>query len=345
MKHDDYTVGWVCALSIEMAAAKGMLDEEHQDLPVSRSDSNQYTLGRIGNHNVVIACLPDGVYGTTSAAIVAKEMLLTFQSIRIGLMVGIGGGVPHLPAYDIRLGDVVVSVPTITNGGIIQYDLGRTVQGGRFHRVGSLNGPPQALLTAVAKLRAKHLMKSDELLKHISTMIERYPKMQDLYAYQDTQTDQLFEASYEHREGEPTCAECDISRLVHRGSRLRDAPCIHYGLIASGNQVIRDARTRDLLSARLWDKEEGKVLCFEMEAAGLMNSFPCLVIRGISDYTDTHKNKNWQHRAAATAAAYAKELLCDIRGSQIASTQTVAQTLRGGELVALTLVTLQFSQF
>jgi hypothetical protein len=73
MKHDDYTVGWVCALSIEMVASKGMLEEEYQDLPVSRGDSNQYTLGRIGNHNVVIACLLGGMYGTTSAAIVTKE--------------------------------------------------------------------------------------------------------------------------------------------------------------------------------------------------------------------------------------------------------------------------------
>lgn len=329
MKHDDYMVGWICALPIEMAAAKGMLDEEHQDLPISRGDSNQYTLGRIGNHNVAIACLPDGMYGITSAALAANGMLWTFQSIRIGLMVGIGGGVPHLPAYDIRLGDVVVSVPRTTNGGIIQYDLGKTAQGGQFHRVGSLNSPPQALLTAVAKLQAKHLMKGDELLKHISTMIERHPKMQDLYAYRDTQNDQLFEASYEHRGGETTCAECDISRLVHRKPRPRDAPSIHYGLVASGNQVIKDARTRDLLRARLWDEGEGEVLCFEMEAAGLMNSFPCLVIRGISDYTDTHKNKDWQHRAAATAAAYAKEFLYDTLGSQIAGTQTVAQTLRG----------------
>jgi nucleoside phosphorylase len=335
MKHDDYTVGWICALSIEMAAAKGMLDEEHQDLPVSRGDSNQYTLGRIGSHNVVIACLPDGIYGTTSAATVAKGMLLTFQSIKVGLMVGIGGGVPHLPGYDIRLGDVVVSVPRATSGGIIQYDLGKTVRGGQFHRVGSLNGPPPALLTAVARLRAKHLTKGDELLKHISTMIERYPKMQDLYAYRDTQSDQLFEASYEHREGETTCAQCDVSQLVHRRPWPRYAPRIHYGLIASGNQVIKDAQTRDLLRARLWDEAEGEILCFEMEAAGLMNSFPCLVIRGISDYTDTHKNKDWQHRAAATASAYAKELLYDILGSQVTSTQTVAQTLRGGESVAL----------
>lgn len=50
-------------------------------------------------------------------------------------------------------------------------------------------------------------------------------------------------------------------------------------------------------------------MCFEMEAAGLMNDFPCLVIRGICDYADSHKNKTWQAYAAATAAACAKDIL------------------------------------
>ena len=53
----------------------------------------------------------------------------------------------------------------------------------------------------------------------------------------------------------------------------------------------------------------GNVLCVEMEAAGLMNNFPCVVIRGICDYADSHKNADWQEHAAAVAAAFAKELL------------------------------------
>jgi nucleoside phosphorylase len=49
-----------------------------------------------------------------------------------------------------------------------------------------------------------------------------------------------------------------------------------------------------------------------MEAAGLMNFFNCIVIRGICDYADAHKHKRWQQYAAAVAAAYAKKLLCII---------------------------------
>lgn len=108
--HSDYTVAWICALPIEMAAAKGMLDEIHPRLSVHPSDTNHYSLGRIGSHNIVLACLPEGMYGTTSAAVVATHILYTFNQVRVGLMVGIGGGVPSAK-NDIRLGDVVVSSP------------------------------------------------------------------------------------------------------------------------------------------------------------------------------------------------------------------------------------------
>jgi hypothetical protein len=64
-----------------------------------------------------------------------------------------------------------------------------------------------------------------------------------------------------------------------------------------------NAVTRDKLA-----KELG-VLCFEMEAAGLMNTFPCVVIRGICDYCDSHKNGIWKPYASAMAATYAKRLL------------------------------------
>ena len=95
-------------------------------------------------------------------------------------------------------------------------------------------------------------------------------------------------------------------------SEMEDNPAIHYGLIASGNLLMKDALTRDTLA------KEKDVLCFEMEAAGLMNHFPCLVIRGICDYADSHKNKKWQPYAAATAAAYMKELLSVIPPKDVA---------------------------
>jgi nucleoside phosphorylase len=124
--YQDYTVGWICALPTETAAAQGMLDERHPPLPSRPHDNNNYTFGRIEDHNVVIACLPSGVTGTISAAKVATQMLSTFPELRFGLMVGIGGGVSS-EDHDIRFGDVMVSKPTGVYGGVIQYDFGKTI--------------------------------------------------------------------------------------------------------------------------------------------------------------------------------------------------------------------------
>ncbi|GKZ87351.1 hypothetical protein AnigIFM59636_003769 [Aspergillus niger] len=305
LSHDDYTIGWVCALAIEAAAATAMLDQIHPALPTHPRDSNSYTLGSIGSHHVVIACLPAGVYGTTSAATVASNMFISFGSIRHLLMVGIGGGVPSASA-DIRLGDVVVSIPTPRFEGVVQYDYGKTIGQGRFERTGTLNKPSTSLLTAVSSLRAADLRNGSQIPSLMSQMLARNPQMAETFTSPGCQRDLLFASDYEHDPAEPTCELCDRKNLVTRSTRSSDRPVVHYGLIASGNQVIKHAQTRDQLAAQL------NILCFEMEAAGLMDNFPCLVIRGVSDYSDSHKNKAWQGYAAATAAAYAKQLLATI---------------------------------
>ncbi|KAF3314682.1 hypothetical protein TWF173_004495 [Orbilia oligospora] len=301
--HEDYTIGWIAALPLELAAAKMMLDLIHTKLPQESSDQNTYILGEIHGHNIAMACLPSGVYGTTSAAIVVAHMLTTFRAIRFVLMVGIGGGVPSSTA-DIRLGDIVVSKPSGTSGGVIQYDFGRTLAEGRFQRVGCLNKPPQVLLTAVSELEAHHLTGQSQVPTYLLNLHKKCPKS-SRFKYCGQDSDHLYEATYDHI-GQDTCENCDKTNLVtSRGARSSADPQIHYGLIASGNQVMKHAATRDKLSR----SENPAVLCFEMEAAGLMDQVPCLVIRGICDYSDSHKNKQWQGYAAATAAAYAKELL------------------------------------
>jgi nucleoside phosphorylase len=301
-----------------MAAAKAMLDEIHKDLPKKANDHNAYTLGSINGHNIVIACLPSGVYGTNSAAVVATQMLSSFQSIRIGLMVGIGGGVPK-EGSDIRLGDIVVSKPTGSFGGVVQYDYGKTVEEGRFVRTGSLNKPPIALLTAVAKLEAEHMMAPSKVSDYLSAMTARYPAMTPRFTYRGKDIDRLFNAKYDHAGSNATCENCDKTKLVDRPVRSQTDPAIHYGVISSGNQVIRHGLTRDRLG-----KEHG-ILTFETEAAGLMDTFPCLVIRGICDYADSHKNKQWQEYSAAVAAAYAKELLSVIPTDEIVNTPTAVE--------------------
>ncbi|KDE76767.1 ankyrin repeat protein [Aspergillus oryzae 100-8] len=267
LSHHSYTVGWICAVEPEHVAATVFLDEEHEGLDsLSSKDNNTYTLGRIGGHNVVIAVMPND-YGTTSASLAARDMLHSFPNIRTCVMVGIGGGAPS-PKHDIRLGDVVVSSAHNGNGGVWQYDFGKRIQDQSFQSTGFLNQPPLFLQTAVKALRTKYAITKD-------------------YKQPNPNTDRLYKAHVIHPNGEESCAAIcgdDLSNLVERPER-KENPVIHYGLIASANQVMKDATVRDTLA------ENKDVLCFEMEAAGLMNHFPCLVVRGICDYADTHKNK------------------------------------------------------
>ena len=317
-RHEDYTVGWICAIPPEAAAAKGMLDEIHEippDLKQDPMDSNTYVLGRVGEHNVVIACLPAGLIGIDTAATVATRMLFTFKWIRFGLMVGVGGGIPGR-GNDIRLGDVVVSQPKDASGGVIQYDFGMTVQDGRFRRTRSLNRPPDVLLTALSTLQTRYMMEKPRLDNHMRGMFKRWTGMEAGFSYPGAENDTLFRSDYDHpvEGGEDSCIKCDPAQTLRRAPRTQVAPEIHYGIIASGNQVIKHGRTRDRL------RDELNVLCCEMEAAGLMDNFPCLVVRGICDYCDSHKNKMWQPYAAATAAAFAKEILGVIPAKNVRET-------------------------
>ncbi|KAK5690838.1 hypothetical protein LTR97_011999 [Elasticomyces elasticus] len=299
---ESYATGIICALALEKAAVLATLDEKYCPPKdnTTTSDSNIYTFGRIGEHKVVIACLPAGVTGKVSAATVAMDMMHSFP-IKIGLMVGIGGGVWSVKD-DVRLGDVVVSQPDGMHGGVVQWDFGKMEAEGRFRRTGTLNKPPRPLLNAVQSLKTDHIIYGSKLQVHLTAMWQKYPRMAKIFQSPGQAHDDLFEASYTHPHGD-NCALCDELRLVHRPNREETTPQVHYGSIASGDEVMKDGVTRDRIA-----REEG-ILCFEMEAAGLMDSFLCIVIRGICDYADSHKNKQWQPYAAATAASYCKELL------------------------------------
>lgn len=301
---DTFQIGWICALPIEAAAAAEMLDEEFGILDEQdAADTNTYTLGRIGKHHVVIACLPGGQYGITSATTVANNMIRTFsKSLRVGLMVGIGGGIPSA-AHDIRLGDVVISYPQGTCGGVIQYDMGKVVAGGEFERTGSLNSPPRALLTAVSAIRAAELRDEPRYLEYIQSVIGRNARTRKHLGRPAAQCDRLFQSKHEHPANANSCDGCPAEWEETRSERGDSHPQPHYGIIASGTLVIKHGETREQLRATTG------ALCFEMEAAGLMLDFPCIVIRGVCDYADSHKNKQWQGYAALAAASYTKELL------------------------------------
>ncbi|KAE8148897.1 nucleoside phosphorylase domain-containing protein [Aspergillus avenaceus] len=287
-----YKVGIVCALPKELLAVRALFDEEHEYVTPPAHDTNYYSFGRIGRYNVVAACLPFGEYGTNSAAAVVIHLRRSFTEVEFCLLVGIGGGVPSAK-NDIRRGDVVVSLPTNTDTGVIQSDLGEVHPNSAFEPTGRLQRPPRVLLSAISHLQSDPRTCRTQLRNYINDVKNCNPG----YKHPGSKFDTLFASDCQHNAAHETCEQCD-GPVIPRKPRRPKGPHIHYGLIASSNQVMRDAASRDRLGAK------HNILCFEMEAAGVTNAIPCLVIRGICDYADSHKNKLWQEYAAAKAAAY-----------------------------------------
>jgi nucleoside phosphorylase len=302
-----YTIALIYVKPIEMDAIIVMLDKTYPPASVTlaKGDRNAYTLGSIGVHNVVIVGPPIGAQGKVAMANVAAYIEQSFPNVSLGLLVGIGGGIPILPEHDVRLGDVVVGAPEY-GPAVVQYDLGkRTRDGFEVERV--LNKPPPQLLAVVNQVRSSYEIR-DEGVKgafhdHLNRFAKKRAAFAKKYARPDT-PDKLFTAN------DPSTEELRDSRDPS------DESFVYYSTILSGDAVMKDAVTRNEIVEGLKGLNGSKgipgfkyALCFEMEAAGLMDSFPCLVVRGICDYSDSQKNKDWQGYAAATAAAYAREIL------------------------------------
>ncbi|RHZ53561.1 uncharacterized protein CDV56_100734 [Aspergillus thermomutatus] len=312
LTHDDYTVAWICPLEVEQIAAIRMLDSEHERLPQPPNDHNVYTLGSINGHNVVIAGLHSP--GNNPAAVVVTQMRNTFQQLRFGVLVGIGGGVPtSTERGDIHLGHVVVSKPVGEHSGVVQYDHGKA-EVGQFRHTGYLAPPPTVLLNAAQEMDVRRAMtREDPLLNHMARIDTAVPGLRR-YKYPGADKDHLYRAEYVHPDPNIACRKCgcDSSQIMDRRAEDSDDDddvygqgqqlVVHRGTIAAGELVIKHGVLRDELARQY------SILCFEMEAAGALADFPCLVIRGISDYSDSHKNDRWQGYAAAAAAAYAREL-------------------------------------
>ncbi|KAH7221739.1 hypothetical protein BKA60DRAFT_595591 [Fusarium oxysporum] len=326
---DLYTIAWIASLPIERAAATALLHEIHDEpdgFVQHEADNNSYSWGRIGEHNIVIASLQAGVYGTISAATTASDLICSLPHIRFGLLVGIGGGIAKPDEdQDIRLGDIVVSQPDGMTGGVVQYDFGKAKADGCWEQKGSLNKPPPVLLHALASLQARHERMPSRIPGLLETMWNAnnrfMAKGKRNYTHPGAENDRLYKPEYSHVGG-GTCSKCDSEWEVEREERESTDPEIHYGIIASGDSLIKDAATRDKLSDRQ------QFLCVEMEAAGLMDKFPCLVIRGICDYADSHKNDRWQRYAAATATAFAVELLEHVPAKQVQATRKVIEAVK-----------------
>lgn len=313
---EEYTIGLICLWEVAMHMAEAMLDSIHEYRPILQSDSSTYVLGAIGGHNIVIAYAPPFGLGEGSVAIAAKQLLASFNRLRFVLLIGIAGGVPT-EDNDIRLGDVVVSSPSVNSGGMDFYRANDIAERTYVQYVGTLKKPPVVLTAAVCRLQSQSTTSNERLWRHLNASSCRVAYGRSPEAL----TDRLFEAGYGHRVLWKTCNQCDQNRLKARPTRPFDGPVVHYGLIASSDQAIQNGIMRDKIAQKMGN------ICFETEATGLMAHLPCLVIRGISDYADSHKNDAWQKYASAAAAAYAMELVATISLQQVAETALIASAM------------------
>ncbi|KAN0067464.1 hypothetical protein V8E54_014333 [Elaphomyces granulatus] len=258
----------------------------------------------------------------------AACLCASFQGIQLALVVGICGAAPfgRQQSEDIILGDVVISE------GLLQYDLGRQFLSNRFVRKDTprdnLPRPGPRIRAALDKLQTEQGRSWLQNITPENLEILRQT-LGDVVKYPGRTEDRLFKSAYRHKHHNPLecaiCANddgrddvcdkaiemscqqlnCDERELVLRARTIHSSnPIIHFGLVASGDIVMKSGEDRDDIAAR-----DG-VIAFEMEGAGVWNNFPSsLVIKGVCDYADNHKNKRWQGYAAATAAAVTKGFL------------------------------------
>jgi nucleoside phosphorylase len=333
---DEFQVAIICALSLEADAVEALFDEHYDALGHTYGkqvgDANSYITGRIHNHSVVMAYMPG--MGNRRSASVARGLLVSFPRIKLTLLAGICGGVPHtLDGVEIVLGDIIIS------DSVIEYDFGRQYPHGFERKSGvkeTLGPPNQEIQAFLNRLRTRRL--KNQVQKSAAQYLQTLQETNGtVWSYPGISYDMLFEASYRHKhyQRKPPidciCVRCRLTfdavceqalksdctqlgctgHLVQRRrlSAESPTPSIHFGTIASASSVMKSGEHRDQLA-----ENEG-VIGFEMEGAGVWDILPCVIIKSVCDYADSHKNKAWQDYAAATAASCAKSFLAYWEGN------------------------------
>lgn len=331
-----FQIAIICALKTEHNTISLIFDEfwdkEGDRYGRAEGDTNSYKTGRIGNHNAVLLLLPN--MGIAAAAGAAACIRSSFPNLKLTFLTGVCGGVPGTDENEALLGDVVIC-KTLVHGLSKQYP-GELVAKETVDDC--LSRPTKYIRTLIASFETergrKDLQeKAGHHLKELQKAAVRQARRYD-YRYPGVAEDQLFNATYQHKHhGSQSCADCskgsddicalatqkscsdllcDKTQLVPRkgleakgGLPPDDMQCpkIIIGRMASGDTVMKSAKHRDQIAS------QRDVVAFEMEGAGAWDEMPCIIIKGICDYADSHKNKKWQPFAAATAAAVTKAVL------------------------------------
>lgn len=342
LRREEFKIAIICALPLEYDAIclvfDEFWDEDGDPYGTAPGDVNTYTTGRIGDQNVVLVLLQR--MGKVGAASTIARMKASYTGLRQAFLVGICGGVPRTQnGTEIMLGDVIISKT------IIQYDFGKRYPD-RFVRKYTIteaqSNDIQGFLVMAETMRGRNRL-SQAASKFLTRLQDNANRggYGTKYVYPGLSKDVLFEPSYRHKHHEspncickecreitsPVCEEALIAsckelgcssnfivprtRSLNGQSQHQDAStsngaqmlAIHVGSIASGDTVMKSGIGRDMIA------QKDGIIAFEMEAAGIWDEIPCLIIKGVSDYADSHKHNEWQDFAAATAAATVNALL------------------------------------
>lgn len=325
----DYHVAWIApGPEVALDPARLMLDQEHgtPDLHY-QSDFNTYLFGSMNGHNVVIATTPPGLRMNANTGRLAAPMFNTFPNIKMVLLVGIGGGVPKDPPdrdtlQNIHLGDVVVGCTVDGKPAVVDYNSGISgVDGLELH--GTINRADWILLQPLGYVQSNYRFNKTNFAVHINKLLSFN---QGAYDHPGLQHDKLFRGDYHGphtARDNKDCENCDPKQIIQRTSRSEQHAkhlVFHMGRIGTANTVIANGKQRDEISKKL-----NGIQCFEGSAAGVDASRQCLVIRGISDYCDAHKNGLFKHYAAGRAAVFARELLGMITPIAVERLKTVPE--------------------
>ncbi|KAL2865008.1 putative kinesin light chain [Aspergillus lucknowensis] len=322
-----FAIAIICALPLEADAVEALFDETYDRLGrfygKQQRDMNAYINGRIGKHDVVLCYLPGT--GKGSAASVASSLTSSYPGIELALVVGICGGAPPPPKYqEIFLGDVIIS------DSVVEYDFGKQYDGGFQRKTGvkdTLGRPGREIRALLNGLRAENarIELQDQTQRNLRTLQQKGAKW-----HRPEVRDNLFDALYlhKHHSCDPrvgcSCLESDSPDDICEaalGQNCDDLECnkaepvryrepseaiqtsIYIGTVASADRVMKSGQHRD----EIVRKE--KVIGFEMEGAGVWDNVPCIVIKGVCTYADSHMSTLWQPYAAATGASAAKAFL------------------------------------
>lgn len=329
VERDMFDIAIICALRIESDAVEAAFDRFFEGYELlfdakPAGDPNSYTFGKIAQHHVILAYMPR--MGKANAARVSAHLCGSFPNIRLGLVVGICGAVPQPPENEeIFLGDIIIST------GVVQVDFGRQYTS-QFVRKDTIqdNLPRPNIEICGFYHRLRGLRGQRKFRQNFSQNVTDICGKEEFASWTrpTPKSDKLYRANYGHMhrdpkacsvcaqagEGDPVVCEsalamscerlgCDEDQTIARERKPNNAPAVHFGGVASSDQVMKSALNRDRIA------NQENIVGFEMEGAGVWDSFPTVIIKGACDYADCHKNKKWQKYASVTAAAGAMAFL------------------------------------